>query len=406
MADKNYDVIVWGATGFTGKWVVKHLFDNYPQDKLKWAIAGRNEQKMDEVRAFIGDTNSLVDGLLADSNDLESLRNLVGQTKVIISTVGPYIVYGSKLVQACVESGTHYVDLTGEPPWIREMIDTHLEAAQASGAKIVHCCGFDSIPSDLGNFYIQSQAKQRFGKYLKSVKAVVTKMKGGASGGTIHSMFNVMEAAVKDKNIRRLLVNPYTLNPDPSFKGPDKRDQAAAVYDKTLKTWTAPFVMAAINTRVVRRSNAVAGFPYGEDNSYTECMATSDGLAGRVKAMGVVSAFMLFAGVAITRPGRALLAKLLPSQGEGPNVDPENPGFYQIEFHGKTDDGQTISTQVNGDADPGYGSTSKMLAESAVCLALDELPAAGGFWTPASAMGDSLLSRLQANAGVTFKVIE
>lgn len=405
MADNKYDVIVWGATGFTGKWVAKHLYDTYSQGELKWAIAGRNEAKMDDVRAFIGDDSGEVDGLLADSDDLESLRSLVAQTKVIISTVGPYIVYGSKLVQACVESGTHYVDLTGEPPWIREMIDTHLDQAQQSGAKIVHCCGFDSIPSDMGNFYIQSQAKQKFGAYLQSVKGVVTKMKGGASGGTIHSMFHVMEAAVNDKNIRRLLVNPYTLNPDPSFKGPDKRDQASAVYDKKLKIWTAPFVMAAINTRVVRRSNAVAGFPYGEDCSYTECMATSDGFSGRAKAMGIASAFMMFAGVAITRPGRALLAKLLPSQGEGPNVDPENPGFYEIEFHGETADGQSIAAQVNGDADPGYGSTSKMLAESAVCLALDSLPEQGGFWTPASAMGDALLKRLEENAGVTFKLI-
>lgn len=405
MSEKKFDVIVWGATGFTGKWVAKHLFTNYPQAKLRWAIAGRNAEKMDEVREFVGDKDSSVQGLLADSNDIDSLRNLVAQTKVIISTVGPYTLYGSKLVQACAESGTHYVDLTGEPPWIRRMIDAHSDAAKKSGAKIIHCCGFDSIPSDMGNFFIQSQAQQKFGQPLKSVKAVVTKMKGGASGGTIHSGFEVMKEAMADKGVRKLLANPYGLNPDMGFKGPDKPDQTSAVYDKKMKTWTAPFVMGAINMRVVRRSNALAGFPYGEDNTYAESLATSDGFGGRAKALGIASAFMVFAGVAVTRPGRALLSKMLPSQGEGPNVDPENPGFYEIEFHGETADGQAISAQVNGDSDPGYGSTSKMLAESAVCLALDTLEVEGGFWTPASAMGDALLDRLQNNAGVTFKLI-
>jgi short subunit dehydrogenase-like uncharacterized protein len=402
---KKYDVVVWGATGFTGKWVAKHLYTNYPQAELSWAIAGRNPDKMDEVRKFIGDEGKSVEGLQADSDDIESLRTLVAQTKVIISTVGPYTLYGSNLVQACAESGTHYVDLTGEPPWIRQMIDTHLKTAETSGAKIVHCCGFDSIPSDMGNYFLQTEAKKKFGEPLKSVKGVVRKMKGGASGGTIHSMFTVLKEAVADKNLRRLLTNPYTLNPDPSFKGSDKRDQASAVYDKKLNTWTAPFVMAAINTRVARRSNAVAGFPYGEDNSYAECMATSDGFVGRAKAMSVSAATMLFTGVAITSPGRALLSKMLPAQGEGPVVDPENPGFYEIDFYGETATGQSLMARVNGDADPGYGSTSKMLAESAVCLALDTLSVEGGFWTPASAMGDALLKRLQENAGVSFKLV-
>lgn len=400
-----YDVVVWGATGFTGKWVAKHLFNQYPQAELKWAIAGRNQAKLDQVHKFIGDTQKRVDSLLADSDDLVSLQAMVAKTKVVISTVGPYALYGTKLVQACAESGTHYVDLTGESPWIRRMIDSYSEAAQSSGAKIVHCCGFDSIPSDMGNFHIQSQALKQFGQPLKSVTGVVMKMKGGASGGTIHSMFNVMKEAVADKKLRKLLANPYTLNPDPSFNGADRRDQISAEYNSELDIWTAPFVMASINTRVVRRSNALMGFPYGEDNSYHETMATSDGLSGRAKAMGIAYGFMLFAGAAITSVGRSVLAKLLPSQGEGPEVDPENPGFYVIEFHGETAQGENISTRLKGDADPGYGSTSKMLAESAVCLAKDTLQVGGGIWTPSSAMGHALLDRLENNAGLTFEVI-
>ena len=406
MTNRQYDVVVWGATGFTGKWVAKHLFDHYPQSELRWAIAGRNLQKMDDVRAFIGDTESNVAGIMADSDDIESLRVMVAKTKVIISTVGPYAHYGSKLVQACAESGTHYVDLTGESPWIRRMIDAHGSAAAASGAKIVHCCGFDSIPSDMGNYYLQAQALEKFGAPLKSVKFVLRKMKGGASGGTIHSMFNVMKEAVADKTVRKLLVNPYSLNPDSSFKGPDKRDQSMPVYDQDLQIWTAPFIMAGINTRVVRRSNAVADFPYGQDNTYSETMVTSDGFKGRAKALSIAVGFMLFTGVAVTSVGRSLLAKILPSQGEGPEVDADNPGFYEIDFYGETADGRKLAAKVKGDSDPGYGSTSKMLAESAVCLARDELTTGGGSWTPASAMGAALLKRLQEKAGLSFELID
>ena len=263
MAKRTFDVVVWGATGFTGKWVAKHLFDHYPQSKLRWAIAGRNPEKMEEVREFIGDTRGKIKGLLADSNDEDSLKELVQSTKVIITTVGPYAYYGSKLVKVCAEAGTHYVDLTGEAPWMREMIDAHGEQAAASGARIVHTCGFDSIPSDMGVYYAQQQAQQKFGEYLKSIQYAVIKMKGGVSGGTVHSMLNMMKLAMSDKKIRKLLLNPYSLNPDPGYRGPDKLDQRSAKYSKEFNSWTAPFVMAAVNTRVVRRSNALLGFEWG-----------------------------------------------------------------------------------------------------------------------------------------------
>ena len=407
MAEREFDVVVWGATGFTGKWVAKHLFDHYPQEKLRWAIAGRNSTKLEEVRQFIGDNNSLVKDILADSADEDSLSKLVGATKVIISTVGPYAYYGSKLVKACAEAGTHYVDLTGEVPWMREMIDAHIQSAENSGARIVHSCGFDSIPSDIGTFYIQNQAKQRFDRYLQNVHFSLIKSKGGVSGGTVHSMLNVIEEAVKNKKVRRLMGNPYSLNPDQNFKGVDKADQRSAKYNDDLSKWTAPFVMAAINTRIVRRSNALMNFRYTEDFSYTESMATGSGMKGHLTATSIAAGLAVFTGVSITGVGRKLVSKLLPSQGEGPEVDPENPGFYNIALLGETVDGHKLRAKLTGDADPGYGSTSKMLAESAVCLAFEEanLAVGGGFWTPSSAMGAPLLERLQNNAGLTFEII-
>ena len=296
MAEREFEVVVWGATGFTGKWVAKHLFDHYSQDQLRWAIAGRNSTKLEEVGRFIGDDNSEIKNLLADSTDQKSLQKLVGSTKVIISTVGPYAYYGSKLVKACAEAGTHYVDLTGEVPWMREMIDAYAGAAQISGARIVHSCGFDSIPSDMGTYFIQNQARQKFGEYLQSVRFSLIKSKGGVSGGTVHSLLNVIEQAVKDKKVRRLMGNPYSLNPDQNFKGVDKRDQRSARYDDDLGKWTAPFVMAAINTRIVRRSNALMGFPYGEDFSYTESMATGSGLKGRLVATSIAAGLAAFTG--------------------------------------------------------------------------------------------------------------
>ena len=232
MASKKFDVVVLGATGFTGKWVAKHLFDNYTEKQLKWAIAGRSQEKLAEVSAFIGDTDGVVSTIIADSSDEQSLTDMVNQTKVIITTVGPYAHYGSLLVKICAETGTHYVDLTGEVPWMRNMIDQHHIAAEKSGAKIVHSCGFDSIPSDMGTYYIQQQAKQKFDVPLKNVRFSLTKAKGGISGGTFASMINIVKEAVKDKQVRKILFNPYSLNPSPSFKGPDKPDQKGVEYSK------------------------------------------------------------------------------------------------------------------------------------------------------------------------------
>ncbi len=406
MSDREFDVLVLGATGFTGKWVAKHLFDNYDSADLKWALAGRNEEKLKKVREFVGDEEQAVPFIVADSGDEASLREMVAQTKVVITTVGPYAYYGSLLVKVCAELGTHYVDLTGEVPWMRDMIDAHHISAEKSGAKIVHSCGFDSIPSDMGTFFVQQEAKKRFGKNLKNVRFSLTKAKGGISGGTFASMINIVKQAVKDKRVRKILFNPYSLNPSPSFKGPDKPDQQRVEYSKELGKWTAPFLMAGINTRIVRRSNALMDFAYGQDFSYTETMPTGPGASGYLTAKAISTAIKSIAFMSITALGRSVLGVFIPAQGSGPKVDPEDPGFYLIHFHGETDSDEKIVATVAGDGDPGYGSTSKMLAEAGVCLALDKLQVEGGFWTPASAMGNQLLGRLSNKAGLEFTIVE
>lgn len=401
-----YDVVVWGATGFTGKWVAKYLADHYSQPQLVWAIAGRNTDKLKGTLEFLQlSKDKLPAQIVADSCDESSLSAMVRSTKVVISTVGPYALYGSLLVKLCAELGTDYVDLTGEVPWMREMIDTYSEAAKNSGARIVHSCGFDSIPSDMGVYYAQQQARKQLGEHLQSINYNLLETKGGASGGTIASMMNIVKLAVKDKNIRSLLANPYSLNPDFSFKGPDSVDQSNVSFSEDLKKWTAPFVMAGINTRIVRRSNALMNFDYGEGFKYSETMVIGAGAKGYLSAKSVSGAIKSMMFASAFSPGRKLLGFFLPEQGKGPLVDPANPGFYNIQFIGKTAAGKTFSTHLHGDGDPGYGSTSKMLAEAAVCLAQDKLNTKGGFWTPVSAMSDALLARLQTNAGLTFKVL-
>ncbi len=410
MATRQFDVLVLGVTGFTGKWVAKHLYDNYTakeaesEKTLKWGLAGRNAEKLEKVREFIGDENDDIQSVIADSNDEASLRSMVEKTKVVITTVGPYAYYGSLLVKLCAESGTHYVDLTGEVPWMRDMIDAHHITAEKSGAKIVHSCGFDSIPSDMSVYFAQQQAHEKFDCYLKSIRFSLTKAKGGISGGTFASMINIIKQAVKDKRVRKILFNPYSLNPDPSFKGPEKQDQRGVEFSKELGKWTAPFMMAGINTRIVRRSNALMDFIYGKDFTYTETMPTGAGASGYLAAKAISTAVKSIAFMSITALGRSVLGILLPSQGEGPKVDPDKPGFYVIHLHGETADGEKMIAKVTGDADPGYGSTSKMLAEAGVCLALDDLETAGGFWTPSSAMGAKLLTRLCDSAGLTFSI--
>lgn len=402
---KEFDIIVWGASGFTGKLVVEYLFQRYGEDKsLRWAMGGRNQAKLEMVRVEVADETIPI--IIADSQDKESLSTMVKRTKVICTTVGPYAKYGSKLVEVCVAHHVDYCDLTGEVQWMRRMIDQYHEIARANGTKIVHTCGFDSIPSDMGVYFVQKAAKHSTGHSAKQIKMRVRAFKGEMSGGTYASLSNVLEEAQKDKSIYATLLNPYGLNPDGEQSGPDKRDLQNVVYDETSKSWIYPFVMAGINTKVVRRSNALAEYPYGKDFQYEEAVMSGDGIAGRLKGMAAAATLGI---MMLAKPG-SLIKKgvdlVLPKPGEGPDKSKREAGFYNLRFFATLHDDSKAVGKVTGDMDPGYGSTSKMLAESAICLAKDNLPDVGGVLTPSVAMADALLRRLENNAGLTFSYQE
>jgi short subunit dehydrogenase-like uncharacterized protein len=400
-AERPYDIIVWGASGFTGRIVVDYMHREYGSGNLRWAVAGRNPAKLESV---VGQRDIPV--LNADSHDSDSLEKLVQQTRVMLTTVGPYARYGSELVAACAQHGTHYCDLTGESLWMREMITAHQQTAQDSGARIVHTCGFDSIPSDIGVYFLQKEMQARYGVPARHIKYRTKAFKGGFSGGTIDSMMAMMEAAQKDPTLLKQLANPYLLND--TLRGADGPDRFSPYFDEDFNAWVGPFMMAAINTRVVRRTNELLNSAYGEDFRYDEGSLTGAGAKGFLGATGIGVGSGLFAGLAslpITRRG---LKKVLPKPGEGPTPEQQESGFFEVELRAKhpLDESKNLIASVKGDRDPGYGSTAKMIAESALALAHDDLPVAGGFWTPASAMGDALLARLPANAGVTFELVE
>ncbi|MEM6398196.1 MAG: saccharopine dehydrogenase NADP-binding domain-containing protein [Bacteroidota bacterium] len=400
---REFDLIIFGASGFTGRLVAEYIFKQYGSggSDLKWAMAGRNSDKLEEVRDEVA--NRSVPIVVADSQDETSLNAMASRTKVICTTVGPYAKYGSKLVAACVANSTHYCDLTGEVQWMRRMIDQHHDEAKKQGVKIVHTCGFDSIPSDMGVYFAQLEAKKHTGQFATQINMRVRAAKGGISGGTYASLGNVMEEAAQDREVYQTLVDPYGLNPRGEQEGPDRRDLRSVKYDKVSKSYIFPFIMAGINTKVVRRSHALAGYPYGKDFRYDEAMMGGKGFMGRMKSN--VAALTL--GTVMTaKPGslrKKIVDRFLPDPGEGPSQSQRESGFYKLLFFLSFADGQKSKVTVTGDRDPGYGSTSKMLAESAICLAKDELPDVSGVITPSIAMGETLLKRLQENAGLTFK---
>ena len=403
--DREFDVIVWGATGFTGKLVAEYLLRQYGAGaELDWAIAGRNEKKLEGLREELGDAAAGLPIFIADSANRDSLLQLATRTRVVLTTVGPYALYGSELVDACVEAGTHYCDLAGEVQWIRKMIDQHHDRAQETGARIVHCCGFDSVPMDMGAWFLQHEAKQRFGEYCKSITLLVKATKGAASGGTLASMMNILEESSKDRAVARILVDPYSLNPKGERDGPDERDQTGTIYRDDVKSWTAPFVMAGVNTKVVRRSHALAGYPYGKDFRYAEAIMTGSGLGGRLKGVAVTGGLGALMVAGALAPTRKLLGKLVTKPGDGPDQALRESGFFNLMQIGVLPGGKVIRTRITGDQDPGYGSTSKMLSECAVCLAKDHLDVGGGVLTPAYAMDGKLLERLQRNAGLSFEL--
>jgi short subunit dehydrogenase-like uncharacterized protein len=403
---REFDIIVIGATGFTGALVAGYLCANYGLDgQLRWAAAGRSAEKLAALRVSLGPAAEALPLIVADTLDQQSMHDLVRRTRVVITTVGPYARYGSVLVEACARHGTHYCDLAGEVQWIRRMIDRHDSDARRSGARIVHCCGFDSVPMDIGAWFLQREAQRRYGEYCESITLLVKAMKGGASGGTMASMMNVMKEARADREVARTLARPYSLNPAGSQDGPDDRDQRGMRFSPDAHTWTAPFVMASVNTRVVRRSHALLGYPWGQGFQYNETIRTGSGVMGWLRA-AVITAGL--AGLVVSASfgwSRRMLERfVLPKPGTGPDRAAREAGFFKLEQIGRLADGTRLRTSISGDRDPGYGSTSKMLAECAACLALDELGSEGGVLTPAAAMAEPLLDRLQRNAGLSFEI--
>ncbi len=404
---KEFDLIVFGATGFTGRLVAEYLNKQTGAGrKIVWAMAGRNASKLAEVRDLIGAPDS-VPLIRADASDMAALQALVARAKAVITTVGPYQIHGEPLALACAQAGTDYVDLCGEPGWMAEMIPKLEGPARASGARIVFSCGFDSIPFDLGVVYLQDQAQQRFGAPLRQVRGRVRVIQGGISGGTLASGLATIERMQRDPALAQTMANPFALTP--GFTGPPQPEGETALYDTWANKWTGPFMMATINTKNVHRTNALRGHPWGKDFSYDERMLTGDGPKGERRAKKMVVLARIQDALLGFGPTRALLRRFaLPKPGQGPDKLARETGRYEIVFTGETADGKRLRASVRGDRDPGYGSTAKMIAESALCLVDDHERklAGGGVWTAGSAMGLALQRRLEAHAGLRFAIDE
>ncbi|MFT4613967.1 MAG: short subunit dehydrogenase-like uncharacterized protein [Bacteroidia bacterium] len=386
--DRELDIVVYGATGYTGKLVAQYLNGQYGVGgDVSWAMAGRSKEKLEAVRDDLGIPTSLP-LVVADASDSASLVAMVERAAVVITTVGPYQLYGSDLVAACARAGTDYVDLCGEPNWMKEMIDAHDTAARESGARIVFSCGFDSIPFDLGVLFLQEAAQAEFGKVFSRIRGRVRGMKGVWSGGTLASFKATMAAAAANPELVSILTNPFALTP--GFTGAEQPSGMKPLYDDVLESWVAPFMMATINTKNIHRSNMLQNHAYGEDFVYDEMLITGPGSEGEAVAKAVAA--------------DKSMATDQTQPGEGPTQEQRETGYYDLVFVGQTADGDTLRTVVTGDMDPGYGSTSKMIAEAAVCLVKNPALASGGILTPAAALGSDLIERLQRNAGLTFEL--
>ena len=407
--EREFDIVVWGATGFTGRLVAEYLLERYgASPAFRWALGGRSPSKLEEVRQGLGPDARELPVVVGDADDAASMASLAGRTRVVCTTVGPYALYGSNLVAACARQGTHYCDLTGEVHWMRRMIDAHQDQAAGSGARLVPTCGFDCIPSDLGTYFVQREMQARHGVPAKRVRMRVVGFSGAASGGTVASMLNMMEEQKKDPEIRRLMREPYALNPKDRQSGRDGPERMTPAYDAELGQWTAPFVMGGVDTKVVRRTNALLDDRYGREFRYDEAMLMGAGPVGFAKAAAFAAGLGAGMGAAAVLGVPEFVARRLPQPGEGPSKAQREAGYFEIVLVAEhpDDPAKNLRARVEGDRDPGYGSTAKMLGESAVCLAQDPLSVGGGFWTPASAMGDPLLERLPKNAGVRFAIEE
>lgn len=389
-ASREFDVVVYGATGFTGRLVAQYLAGNASQQPGpvgKWAMAGRSEKKLAAVRDEIGapkDTPLIV----ADADDQGSLGAMAARTRVVLTTVGPYQLYGEGLLRACIAAGTDYTDLCGEPSWMAEMIEKHGASAAQSGSRVLFSSGFDSIPSDMGVLFLQREARARFGAPAVKASLRVMSMKGTFSGGTAASFHATMAAAAKDPSVIERLKDPFSMCP--GFEGPAQPKANHVQHDDEAGVWLAPFIMASINTKTVHRSNMLSGHAYTEGFAYDEMVVTGPGEQGEAIAKKVANDDSM-------APGKA------PKPGEGPSEDERENGSYDLHIKGTTAAGETLTVRVTGDKDPGYGSTSKMIAQTALTLAADD-DLGGGFHTTAM-LGDALMDRLTNHAGLTFDVV-
>ena len=385
---KKFDFVVYGATGFTGKLVVEYLVSKYGDDQnISWAMAGRSIEKLQSVKDDIG-VNADIELIQVDSNDISSIDNLMSQTRCILTTVGPYQLYGNHIIAACASSGTDYVDLCGEPGWMYEKISQHKEEAEKSGARIVFSCGFDSIPFDLGVLFAQNEVIKRYGKPSSNIRGRVRVMDGEFSGGTAASMGATMASLKEKPELFEVLINPFSLCE--GYKGPEQAADSKPIFDEKLDTWVAPFFMAPINTKNVHRSNALMNHSYGKDFCYNEMWVSGPGDEGKAVADAMASV-------------NPLGGKDGPKPGEGPSRESRENGSYDVLFCADIAE-QSVHVSVKGDMDPGYGSTSKMITESAICLVKECEELVGGIYTPASSMGEKLIKRLEMSAGLTFKI--
>ena len=407
MSDKEFDIVIFGATSFVGQILCRYLISENTEPDLKWAISGRSQLKLRELKSSLGEAAQAVPIFIADSFDEVALSNLCSRTELIISTVGPYALYGDTLVKVCTQSGTDYCDLTGEPQWIKRMISLYEDDAKASGSRIVNCCGFDSIPSDIGVKFLQQEAYKKFGTKCDKVRLRVKAIRGGPSGGTIASGINTLTSLDKDSDLQREFRDPYSLCPL-GHRNMVRQDEISVAYDNEFKSWVGPFIMAAINTRVVLRSNALIEPSYAVQFKYDEGFLTGDGVAGRKRAKRLVrlsKVSMWLISISLVRS--CLTRYVFPRPGEGPSLDDQNSGFFDFRFLGRTQHGDEIRVKVAGDKDPGYGSTAKMLAQAGISLLRDvgKKEVSGGFWTPAAVFNDDFTHRLIMNAGLSFEVL-
>ncbi len=385
----DFDLVVYGATGFTGRLVAEYLAKRGGPEHI--ALAGRSAAKLAEVAHDLDVDWPMV---VADAGDPKALKTLAESTKAVVTTVGPYWKYGLPLVEACATAGTHYADLAGEVLFMRESIDRYDDLAKQTGARIVHASGFDSIPSDLGVYLLRQAAGGELGETMMAVRWA----SGGFSGGTVASGIGQAMAAKEDPALRQIMADPYALTP--GHGGPDEGDQLWVHYEPVLDSWTGPFVMAGINTRVVRRSNLLSGYAYGRDFSYKEVVATGPGIGGRARATALATASTGGMAALSVAPLRAVATKFLPDPGEGPGPEARERGGFRVEFRSTLADGRIIGAEVIGKGDPGYAATSRMLSEAGLCLSSTQGP--GGVLTPSTAMGDDLVDRLR-EAGMTLR---